>query len=185
MAEDGVAALSLAQVARRMGLRPPSLYEYFPSKAAIYDALFAHGARRVAAAAVDAEAGVDADPLARLRAFQDGFCRWCVDNPVLAQLLFWRTVPGFEPSPESFAPAVAHLEDLRCRLRAAVAAGQLAPAAASEEGVALYTSLIAGVWNQHFANEPDASYEQGRFTRLVPIVLDMFITRYDPKEGTS
>ena len=41
MAEDGVAALSLAEVARRMGMRPPSLYQYFPSKLAVYDALFA------------------------------------------------------------------------------------------------------------------------------------------------
>ena len=40
MAEDGVAALSLAEVARRMGMRPPSLYQYFPSKLAVYDALF-------------------------------------------------------------------------------------------------------------------------------------------------
>jgi AcrR family transcriptional regulator len=35
MAEDGVAALSLAEVARRMGMRPPSLYQYFPSKLAV------------------------------------------------------------------------------------------------------------------------------------------------------
>jgi AcrR family transcriptional regulator len=187
MTEDGVAALSLAEVARRMGLRPPSLYQYFPSKAAIYNALFAQGARRVAAAAVEAEAAEldGADPLARLRTFQDGFCRWCIENPVLTQLLFWRTVPGFEPSPESFAPAVAHLEELRSRLRAAVAAGQLAPQAASEEAVALFTCLVSGVVAQQFANEPDASYEQGRFTRLVPTVFDMFIARYAPKERIS
>src|SRR3982074_32265 len=97
MTEDGVAALSLAEVARRMGIRPPSLYQYFPSKAAIDNALVARGARRVRAAAGPGPA----DPLARLRVFQEGFCRWCVENPVLAQLLFWRTVPGFEPSRES------------------------------------------------------------------------------------
>jgi AcrR family transcriptional regulator len=183
MAEDGVAALSLAEVARRMGVRPPSLYQYFPSKAAIYDALFAQGARRVRAATLEAEAELDgADPLARLRAFHEALCRWCIENPVLSQLLFWRTVPGFEPSPESFAPAVAHLDDLRSRLRAAVEAGQLAPEAAGDEGVALYTSLVSGVVSQQLANEPDASYEQGRFIRLTPTVLNMFITRYAPKE---
>ena len=186
MAEEGVAALSLAEVARRMGLRPPSLYQYFPSKTAIYDALFGEGARRILATTREAEAALDGlDPLTRLRAVQDVFCRWCVENPVLSQLLFWHTVPGFEPSPESFAPAIESLEDLRSRLRAAVEAGQLAPEAAGDEAVALYTSLLSGVVSQQLANEPDAPYETGRFTRLVPTVLDLFITRYTPKERTS
>jgi AcrR family transcriptional regulator len=184
MADDGVAALSLAEVARRMGVRPPSLYQYFPSKVAIYDALFARGAGRVRAATLQAEAGLDGDPLARLRACQEAFCRWCIENPVLSQLLFLRTVPGFAPSPESFAPALAQLDDLRSRLRAAVEARRLAPEAADDEGVALYTSLVSGVVSQQLANEPDTSYEQGRFIRLVPTVLDMFIAWYTPKERT-
>src|SRR5436853_6529808 len=45
MAEDGVAGLSLGEIARRMEIRPPSLYVYFPSKHAMYDALFARGWR--------------------------------------------------------------------------------------------------------------------------------------------
>jgi AcrR family transcriptional regulator len=186
MAEDGVAALSLAEVARRMGLRPPSLYQYFPSKVAIYDALFADGARRIRAATLDAQAGLEGvDPLARLRAMQQALGRWCVENPVLSQLLFWRPVPGFEPSPEAFAPAVAHLDDLRSCLRAAVEAGQLAPEAAGEEGMALFTSLVSGVVSQQLANDPDASYERGRFIRLIPTALDMFIAWYAPKEDAS
>jgi AcrR family transcriptional regulator len=40
MAEQGVAGLSLGEVARRMGIRPPSLYVYFDSKNALYDAIF-------------------------------------------------------------------------------------------------------------------------------------------------
>src|SRR4051794_33534275 len=47
MTEQGVAGLSLGEVARRMGIRPPSLYVYFPSKDALYDALFERGAREV------------------------------------------------------------------------------------------------------------------------------------------
>ena len=49
MVEQGVAGLSLGEVARRMGIRPPSLYVYFPSKHALYDALFAQGAELVLA----------------------------------------------------------------------------------------------------------------------------------------
>src|SRR3982750_3338414 len=47
MAEQGVGGLSVGEIARRMGIRPPSLYVYFPSKHAIYDALFARGWREL------------------------------------------------------------------------------------------------------------------------------------------
>src|SRR5215469_18667450 len=45
MREEGVAALNLQTVARRVGVRAPSLYEYFSGKMAIYDALFRMGIR--------------------------------------------------------------------------------------------------------------------------------------------
>jgi AcrR family transcriptional regulator len=43
MTEQGVNGLSLAEVARRLGVQPPSLYKYFPSLMAVYDALFRRG----------------------------------------------------------------------------------------------------------------------------------------------
>src|SRR5271169_6354941 len=43
MTQQGVNGLSLAEVARRLGVQPPSLYKYFPSLMAIYDALFLEG----------------------------------------------------------------------------------------------------------------------------------------------
>ncbi|MGO9854266.1 MAG: TetR/AcrR family transcriptional regulator, partial [Acidimicrobiales bacterium] len=36
MTEQGVNGLSLAEVARRLGVQPPSLYKYFPSLMAVY-----------------------------------------------------------------------------------------------------------------------------------------------------
>src|SRR5689334_13471355 len=45
MAERGVAALNLTEVARRVGLRQPSLYQYFDSRTTVYDALFERGWR--------------------------------------------------------------------------------------------------------------------------------------------
>src|SRR5215218_3918910 len=173
MAEDGVAALSLAEVARRMGMRPPSLYQYFPSKLAVYDALFERGARQTLAVMESYQSRIAENPLEGLAAAQAPWNDWVMANPVLAQLLYWRPVPGFEPSPKAYHPA----------LQAAVDAGQLAPAAASEEGDALYTILMAGVISQQLANEPAAPAATGRFTRLTPTVLDMFVRYYAPAPG--
>ena len=38
--EKGIAALTLKDVADRVGMRPPALYSHFESKNAIYDAMF-------------------------------------------------------------------------------------------------------------------------------------------------
>jgi len=46
---EGLAGLSLRDVARRIGMRPPSLYWYFDSKRAIYDAMFMQGNRQLLA----------------------------------------------------------------------------------------------------------------------------------------
>src|SRR5712692_8962561 len=43
MTEEGVNGLSLAEVARRLGVQPPSIYKYFPSLMAVYDAVFRRG----------------------------------------------------------------------------------------------------------------------------------------------
>src|SRR6266498_2864951 len=71
MAEQGVAGLSLGEVARRMGIRPPSLYVYFDSKNALYDAIFAQGWRALAevmdAAYKEVEDGSETDVLRFLR----------------------------------------------------------------------------------------------------------------------
>jgi AcrR family transcriptional regulator len=184
METDGVAALSLSAVARRLGMQPPSLYQYFPSKMAIYDALFQRGAELVLAVQKDAVASASPDDDV-LEVGTTAFLRWCLEHPVHSQLLFWRTIPGFEPSPQAFAPAQESIEHFRQHLKGAVDAGRLHPDAASEEAIALYTSLTGGLLSQQIANEPDASFAEGRYIRLLPVVLEMFYQRYAPTRGQT
>src|SRR4051794_34336603 len=67
MTEHGVGGLSLGEVARRMGMRTPSLYVYFDAKNAVYDAVFARGWR----SAYDTVAGRHADRDAAVRRAAD------------------------------------------------------------------------------------------------------------------
>jgi AcrR family transcriptional regulator len=184
MEAEGVAALSLSAVARRLGMQPPSLYQYFPSKMAIYDALFQRGAELFLAAQRDAIAAATTDDVVELHLIgSTAWARWCLEHRVYSQLLFWRTIPGFEPSPEAYAPAQEALLEVRRHLQAAVDAGRLRPDAAGEDGIALFTSITAGLLSQQIANEPDASLEEGRFSRLLPVVLEMFYQHYAPTRG--
>ncbi|MGI5488011.1 TetR/AcrR family transcriptional regulator [Microtetraspora malaysiensis] len=180
MAEEGVAGLSLATVARRLGVRPPSLYKYFSSRHAVYDALFKKGQEgyldAVRRAAEPYEPG-----LAAMGASLEAGARWIMANQVLAQLLFWRPVPGFTPSPEAYAPALATHEHFTALIRGAVERGELHPDAAGEEGLDLSASLIAGVVSQQLGNQPGVTYEEGRFTRLVPRLTQIFAAAYPPR----
>src|SRR5258708_29154034 len=101
MTEEGVNGLSLAEVARRLGVQPPSLYKYFPSLMAVYDSLFLRG--QVEHLGVLRDGMARAEPgLAALQAGLEASGRWPLPHRAAAALLFWRPVPSFEPSPEAF-----------------------------------------------------------------------------------
>jgi AcrR family transcriptional regulator len=180
MAEQGVAGLSLGEVARRMGIRPPSLYVYFPSKDALYDALFERGAQLVLDH-VRAHTGDDADGRSLeevLLSASELFVRWSVEHAPYTQLLFWRPVPGFSPTEEAYAPAVALIELTMSRFAAMQGRGQIRPDADLDEVARDWTVLIAGVVSQQLANEPDASFASGRFTGGLPSLVAMFVQHY-------
>ena len=88
MAEHGAAGLSLGEVARRMGMRPPSLYVYVDSKNAVYDLVFAQGWRAVLEI-VDTlpEPGPTTDVTAYLTHSAETYLRWSVEHPVHAALM--------------------------------------------------------------------------------------------------
>ncbi len=177
VAERGAGALTIAEIARQMGMRPPSVYKYFPSLHGVYDALFARGNARLASYVDDAVH--DLDPgLDRLLEATRAIVRWSMLNRGLAPLLFWRPIPGFEPSPASYALARRLVERSRADLSTSVRTGDLAPHADADEVFRLFTSLSAGLCSQQLANEPDATYESGLFTSLIDQALDMFVQHY-------
>ena len=184
MEEAGVGGLSMSEIARRLGMRQPSLYKYFPSLHAVYDALFARGLER-SGAAVQSAIGQGPPRVATFRAAAGAVVRWAVENPALAQLLYWRPVPGFAPASAIFAASVAQMDELRAGFAEAVQAGLLYPDAASDEALRLFTIVLSGIISQQLANQPGASYDAGLFTSLTDSALDMFFARYAPPGGTS
>lgn len=180
MTEEGVTGLSLAEVARRLGIQPPSLYKYFPSLMAVYDELFRRGQIDNLEAMRRAMAGVEPG-LPALTAGLEAAGRWALANRAVAELLFWRPVPRFEPSAEAFEPSAELVALHRQALADAVERGQLGPGADSDEAVWLLSTLLSGVLTQTFANEPDVAWGRGRFTPLFPRLLEMLPTLYPPR----
>ena len=179
MAEEGVNGLSLSEVARRLGVKPPSIYKYFDSLMSIYDALFERGQRDH----LEAMRGAMAHAEPGLAALATGLAasgRWALAHPATAQLLFWRPVPRFEATPEAMASSVEMIRIQREALAAAVAAGQLGPAADSDEALWAISILISGAIGQALANEPGLPWGKGRFSPLFPKLLGTLASLYPP-----
>ena len=179
MAEYGVAGLTLGEVARRMGIRPPSLYGYFDGKNAIYDALFERGWRDLLATMRAVQASTDgADLIADLLAHESAFVRWAVEHPAYAPLMFWRPVPGFVPSEEAYAPA-RELEQLSLDFLTLLrSAGHLRPDADLDLVYRTETAIVSGVISQQLSNAPGEPFETGTFTSILPDVVAMWLAHH-------
>jgi AcrR family transcriptional regulator len=166
--EEGLAGLAMRDLAHRVGMQAPSLYSYFESKHAIYDAMFAQGAR----AYLDEEALVvsTGDPLADLQAGVRFFVEFCTKDPVRYQLMFQRTIPGFEPSPETFAVSIEGLDRLKTRLAEAGITDQ--------RSLDLLTAIGTGITAQQISNDPGGD----RWTRLVDEAIEMFFIHATNKQ---
>jgi len=99
----------------------------------------------------------------------------------MAQLMFWRPVPSFEPTAEAMAPSVEMVRMQREALATAAASGQLGPGADSDEALYLTSVIVSGVAGQAIANEPGLPWGEGRFSPLLPKLLGALTAIYPPK----
>ncbi|HKG27653.1 MAG TPA: TetR/AcrR family transcriptional regulator [Thermomicrobiales bacterium] len=180
MREQGVAALSLREVARRVHMQAPSLYAYFPSKMALYDALFLLAVRLRAEYRDRADAGLD-DFWDRLRTRFETYMRFAQENPELYQLAFERPVPGFVPSAESLEEAFRAPAAFEQFLAEAVASGQIVLDMPVVQARDLLIGMIHGLTAQHMANEPELPIGSGRFGSQIPTAVALFRAKWDPR----
>jgi AcrR family transcriptional regulator len=181
MADQGVAGLSLGEVARRLGIRPPSLYVYFPSKNAVYDALFARGAEQLLDTVTTYADEVLRDATGLEPALLEvggAMVRWAIENPVYSQLLFWRPVPGFEPTAESYRPAVEMVERSEAYFVEMQQRGWLRDDLPAAELLRDWTIVVAGIVSQQLSNAPQDGFDTGRFTTALPSIVAMFCAQY-------
>ena len=142
-------------------MRAPSLYQYFASKHAIYDAMFAQAAQTaLETMAADITTDDPRRPLLRRRA------------PLLR-------IRDERPGPRP-AAVPTHDSGLRSLARGVRARGQrleLTRARLAALGITdpdatdLWTALISGLINQQLANDPGGT----RWARLIDRTVDMYL----------
>lgn len=164
--ENGLAGLSLRDLARRLGMAAPSLYSYFASKNALYDAMYADGWRALLAGDPPPSGP---DVRAVLLGGAKLFARFSAEDPVRYQLLNQRTIPGFEPTPESYAIAQEAYDWMNAPLRAI--------ADVTQEDLDLLVAFVGGLINQQLANQPGGT----RWFDLLDDAVDLLLPRIKPK----
>ena len=160
--ERGLAQVTLRDVAMRVGMRAPSLYSHFDSKNAIYDAMFGEAwgeCLEVMTAAADKS---PRSPRGALRLDARTFFDFATSDLARHQLMNQRTIIGFEPSPDAYAPAVAVLDGLRNNLAA--------HGVARQDDIDLYVAIVGGLIDAQLANDPGGR----RWERLLNRAVDMF-----------
>jgi AcrR family transcriptional regulator len=168
--EHGVAGLSLHALAREVGIRQPSLYEYFDSKHALYDALFAQGNRQLLER-IDATT-LPTDPRDALKRFLREWVEFSLEEPARYELLFERHVPGFVPTPESYALAEQALGR---------AVTTMQRAGMTDQGdIDCLVAMIAGLLEAQLANDPGGDRWIRHLDRMIDLHLDDVNRRSTP-----
>jgi AcrR family transcriptional regulator len=160
--EQGMAQVALREVAARVGMRAPSLYSHFESKNAIYDAMFGQAWGEFLESALAADTPRPRTARAALRRYARLFFDFAVADLARYQLMNQRTIPGFVPSEQSYAPAVAVIGLLRERVAAY--------GISRDQDIDLYTAIISGLVDGQLSNDPGGQ----RYARLLNRAIDMY-----------
>jgi AcrR family transcriptional regulator len=144
-------------------MRAPSLYNYFPSKHAIVDAMFQQGAvefRDTMSAPLEARGRRES-----VRAIAFRFMDFALARPARFELLFHRPVPGFFPTEAAYTPALE---------ADAVVSERLVDAGLGDPVLQAYCrASITGIANQQIANQLDPQFNVDMVDAAVDVVLAM------------
>jgi AcrR family transcriptional regulator len=160
--EHGIAGLSLRALAAAVGIRQPSLYEYFDSKHALYDAMFADGNRQLLERLNAVRP--TSDPRATLKRMLRAYIDFALEDPARCELLFERHIPGFAPSPSSYAIAMDALGRVTTAMRHAGVTAQ--------GDIDCLVAITAGLMEAQLANDPGGKRWTRHLDRLTDLYLD-------------
>lgn len=172
MKRDGVGALSFNAIARKLGIKPPSLYTYFDSKNAIYDALFERGFT-IFSEKIRNHRGTTFEQI--LADIFTIYMTFAYENPDLFQLMFQRPIPDFTPSEKSMAVSLKALSDAQKEIRELFEDEGINPGIPPEKALDIIIAMMHGLASLHMANHPKLPIGEGRFGQVIDHASKVFL----------
>ncbi|MGO4852709.1 TetR/AcrR family transcriptional regulator [Phaeovulum sp. W22_SRMD_FR3] len=96
VAESGVEALSVRDVARRVGVSPGAPFRHFPTREALLAAVATQAMERLAQAVEAGQLATDDDPLEQIRRIGLAYLDWVAENPTHFAIISQRNLVRLE-----------------------------------------------------------------------------------------
>ncbi len=136
---EGPEALSVRRIAAAAGVAPMGVYNHFDSKNGIIEALFIQGFERLREA-LTTIAEIQ-DPYEALREAGRRYRALALAHPKVYQLMFLRTLPGYEPSLAALEVAGRAFDSLVAEVQRAMVAGVIAEGPLTETAQLIWSSI--------------------------------------------
>jgi AcrR family transcriptional regulator len=136
---EGPEALSVRRIAAAAGVAPMGVYNHFDSKNGIIEALFMQGFDRLREA-LTTIADIE-DPYEALREAGRRYRALAQAHPMVYQLMFLRTLPGYEPSEAALVVAASAFDSLMAAVQRAMTAGVIAEGPLTETAQLIWSSI--------------------------------------------
>ncbi|GGO92838.1 hypothetical protein GCM10011584_30170 [Nocardioides phosphati] len=165
--EKGIAALTLKDVAERVGMRPPSLYTHFASKNHVYDAMFGQAWQGcLDEMRATWERGLPDEPRASMLVMIRAYFDYAVADQARNQLMNARISVDFQPSEEAYAPSLALWQLTRDHLATI--------GVTAEADLDLLAAVVGGLVDAQLANDPGGDRYARQLERAVGMLADHF-----------
>lgn len=181
MQEQGVAALNLNEVARRLGMSGQALARYFPNKAALYDALFLMGHRLFREAEEELWQTTKPD-WERIQRWFELRLNLALENPDLYALIWGSPVPGFTPSMDSLEEIRKILDGARQGIGEVIAAERIDANMPPEQVVDVLLAVRHGIVAETMSKRTILSPNSTRLSGLIANILPVFKKAWTSKQ---
>ena len=159
---EGPDALSVRRIAADAKVAPMGVYNHFDSKNGIIDALFKQGFERLGEA-LTTIADIQ-DPYEALREGGRRYRALALAHPMAYQLMFLRSVPGYEPTDGAHEVAFRAFDSLVAAVQRAMAAGVIAEGSPTETAQVIWSSIHGWVSLEllgiGFVEDQDAGFDR-------------------------
>ena len=181
--EEGVTALNMHTVAQRVNMRVQSLYNYFPSKASLYDAVLKDGAALLLEQ--DRQVWMSTPPTwQRIEIWLQTRVKFAREHHALYRLITESSVPDFKPSDDAVRATRLIGETAVAAVQELIDAGIAAPPLSSRRAINVLLAASHGVVGETLGKE-HLFDDANRFTNLITDFTDTFRLAWSAERSAS
>ncbi len=180
MRENGVHTFNMQLLAKTVGIQAPSLYEYFASKNAIFDALYSHGLEIFQQSVFKELKNITkfSDAVRHVFTAELDFSR---KHPDLYQIIFNNALPGYVISPKNRKMVAEGLNRGVARLTKLIEKESYPIPISNEQAALLVDVVLSGVSTRLLNVDEDQSDEfQARSIDLVDAIITLLTGEVKP-----